>query len=302
MYILETIGLCHQFNRGDRVVNELNLRVPRGSIYGFLGPNGAGKTTTLRLVLGLIRQQSGQIHIFGKPLGHNRVAILKQIGSLIDSPSFYGHLTAAENLMVYQKLYQCPKGRINQVLEMVGLPNTGNKKAGRFSLGMKQRLGIAIALLHNPGFLILDEPTNGLDPNGMIEIREMLIRMNREHGISVLVSSHLLAEMEKLVSHVGIIDKGRLIYEGTLGELRDKRHQALQVSWEVSDAARAMEILMGRHVAEKLNDNRLITSDLTKSQIGAINRELVEAGISVSGISGNNKDLENIFIDLIGKS
>ncbi|KAA0989180.1 ABC transporter ATP-binding protein [Dyadobacter aurulentus] len=302
MYILETIGLCHQFNRGDRVVNELNLRVPRGSIYGFLGPNGAGKTTTLRLVLGLIKQQRGQIHIFGKPLGHNRVAILKQIGSLIDSPSFYGHLTAAENLMVYQKLYQCPKDRIREVLEMVGLPNTGNKKAGRFSLGMKQRLGIAIALLHNPGFLILDEPTNGLDPNGMIEIREMLIRMNREHGISVLVSSHLLAEMEKLVSHVGIIDKGRLIYEGTLGELRERRHQALQVSWEVSDAARAMEILMGRHLAEKLNDNRLITSGLTKSQIGAINRELVEAGISVSGISGNNKDLENIFIDLIGKS
>jgi ABC-type multidrug transport system ATPase subunit len=300
VYILETNGLRHQFSRGDYVVNGLDLRVPEGSIYGFLGPNGAGKTTTLRLILGLLKRQGGQIDIFGKPLEHHRVAILKKTGSLIDSPSFYGHLTAVENLLVFQKLYQCRKARINEVLELVGLTDTGTKNAGRFSLGMKQRLGIAIALLYNPPFLILDEPTNGLDPNGMIEIREMLIRINQQQGVSILVSSHLLAEMEKLVSHVGIINKGQLVYQGTLGQLMAKRQQALQIVWDTSDSARAMEVLNGRHTAQKLDESKLVTPDLTKMQIGAINRELVEAGVAVYEISGNNKDLESIFINLIG--
>ncbi|SKB77943.1 ABC transporter ATP-binding protein [Dyadobacter psychrophilus] len=228
MYILETNGLSHQFDGDGLVVNELAMRVPKGSIYGFLGPNGAGKTTTLRLILGLIKKQTGQIHIDGRPMEQNRVAILKEVGSLIDSPSFYGHLNAAENLRVFQKLYQSPKERIHEVLELVGLSRTGNKKAGRFSLGMKQRLGIAIALLHDPRFLILDEPTNGLDPGGMFEIRELLGRMNQQHGISILISSHLLSEMEKLVSHVGIINKGQLIFEGTLDALVAKSEHNLE--------------------------------------------------------------------------
>lgn len=301
MYILQTNGLCHQFGRGDRVVNELTLRVPQGSIYGFFGPNGAGKTTTLKLILGLIKKQTGQIHIYGKPLEQNRVSILKQIGSLIDSPSLYGHLTAVENLLVFQKLYQCRKERIDQVLGLVGLSRTADKKVGRFSLGMKQRLGIAIALLHNPSFLILDEPTNGLDPSGMLEIREMLSRMNQQHGISILVSSHLLSEMEKLVSHVGIINKGQLIYEGALDDLMAKSRQTSKVIWNTSNAAKAMETLSGRHNAEKLDENKLITPNLPKSQIDEMNRELLGADVSVYSISGNNKDLESIFIDLIGK-
>ncbi|WAC12514.1 ABC transporter ATP-binding protein [Dyadobacter pollutisoli] len=300
MYIIQTNGLCHQFGRGDRVVNELTLRVPQGSIYGFFGPNGAGKTTTLKLILGLIKKQTGQIHIYGKPLEQNRVSILKQIGSLIDSPSLYGHLTAVENLLVFQKLYQCRKERIDQVLELVGLSRTADKKVGRFSLGMKQRLGIAIALLHNPSFLILDEPTNGLDPSGMLEIREMLSRMNQQHGISILVSSHLLSEMEKLVSHVGIINKGQLIYEGALDDLMAKSRQTSKVIWNTSNAAKAMETLSGRHNAEKLDENKLITPNLPKSQIDEMNRELLGADVSVYSISGNNKDLESIFIDLIG--
>jgi ABC-2 type transport system ATP-binding protein len=300
MYIIQTNGLCHQFGRGDSVVNELTLRVPQGSIYGFFGPNGAGKTTTLKLILGLIKKQTGQIHIYGKPLEQNRVSILKQIGSLIDSPSLYGHLTAVENLLVFQKLYQCRKERIDQVLELVGLSRTADKKVGRFSLGMKQRLGIAIALLHNPSFLILDEPTNGLDPSGMLEIREMLSRMNQQHGISILVSSHLLSEMEKLVSHVGIINKGQLIYEGALDDLMAKSRQTSKVIWNTSNAAKAMETLSGRHNAEKLDENKLITPNLPKSQIDEMNRELLGADVSVYSISGNNKDLESIFIDLIG--
>lgn len=300
MNILETHGLYHKFGREDPVINGLSLCVPEGSIYGFLGSNGAGKTTTLRLILGLIRTQVGQIHIFGKPLEHHRESILKNTGSLIDSPSFYGHLTAAENLRVYQKVYQCNGARINEVLQVVGLARTGSKPANRFSLGMKQRLGIAIALLHSPRFLILDEPTNGLDPNGMIEIREMLIELNRQQGISMLVSSHILAEMEKLVSHVGIINKGQLIYEGSLARLTTRRQQGMQTIWETSDSIRAMEILRGRYYAEKLDDSRLVIADLNKAQVGSVNRDLVEGGVSVYEINSSNNDLESIFINLTG--
>ncbi|WP_254412721.1 ABC transporter ATP-binding protein [Dyadobacter diqingensis] len=300
MNILETNGLYHQYGREEHVINGLNLCVPQGSIYGFLGPNGAGKTTTLRIILGLIKCEVGQIHIFGKSLAHNREVILKNIGSLIDSPSFYGHLTAAENLQVFQRIYQCQRSRINEVLEVVGLARTGNKKAGRFSLGMKQRLGIAIALLHNPRFLILDEPTNGLDPNGMIEIREVLLNLNRQQGISILVSSHILAEMEKLVSHVGIVNKGQLIYEGSLGHLMNERQQGLQTIWETSDSVKAMEILDGRYNAKKLDESRLVINELNRLEVSFVNRNLVEAGVSVYEINSNNKDLESIFINLIG--
>lgn len=171
MYSIETKDLTHQFSESEIVLNGLNIQVPKGSIYGFLGPNGAGKTTTLRLILGLLKKQKGNITIFDKSFETARIEILSSIGSLIESPSLYAHLTASENLSILQKVYQCPKERIKEVLGIVGLADTGKKKAGKFSLGMKQRLSIAMALLHNPNLLILDEPTNGLDPNGIIEIR-----------------------------------------------------------------------------------------------------------------------------------
>ena len=179
MYCIETKNLTHKFTEHDAVLRAINMQVPQGSIYGFLGPNGAGKTTTLKLVLGLLKKQEGEIFIFNKPFANNRIELLKNIGSLIESPSLYGHLTATENLKVWQKLFQCPKTRIQEVLEIVGLTNTGNKKASNFSLGMKQRLSIAVALLHNPSLLLLDEPTNGLDPNGIIEMRELLKQLNK---------------------------------------------------------------------------------------------------------------------------
>ncbi|HEV7231702.1 MAG TPA: ATP-binding cassette domain-containing protein, partial [Bacteroidia bacterium] len=169
MYCIETSNLSHFFSARERTLNKINLQVPVASIYGFLGPNGAGKTTTLRLMLGLLKKQEGEISVFGKPFGSNRVEILSQVGSLIESPSFYGHLTAHENLSVLQKIYRCPKARISEVLELTGIAHTGTKKTGQFSLGMKQRLSIAMALLNNPALLIMDEPTNGLDPNGIIE-------------------------------------------------------------------------------------------------------------------------------------
>ncbi|HEY4107639.1 ABC transporter ATP-binding protein [Puia sp.] len=220
---LETTGLSHRFSGDAPVLSGLDLRVPERSIYGFLGPNGAGKTTTLRLVLGLLKKQQGEIRVFGKPFAENRMAILPKLGSLIESPSVYSQLTAVENLRVLQKIYRCPPDRIGHVLRLTGLADTGKKKAGRFSLGMKQRLGIAIALLNDPALLILDEPTNGLDPEGIIEMRELFRELNRQ-GVTLLVSSHLLAEMEKLVTHLGIIHKGQLLFQGTLETLREGRN------------------------------------------------------------------------------
>ena len=226
-YSLETAGLSHRFSR-SLVLDHIDLRVPEGSIYGFLGPNGAGKTTTLRLVLGLLAKQEGCILFFGQPFEEHRMATLKRLGTLIESPSVYGQLTAAENLAVWQKLYRCPKERIATVLQWVGLADTGRKKAGHFSMGMKQRLGIAVALLNDPALLVLDEPTNGLDPGGMKEVRQLLQRLNREQGVTILLSSHLLHEMEKLVTHTGIINKGRLVYQGPLDELKSRHSGDLE--------------------------------------------------------------------------
>jgi lantibiotic transport system ATP-binding protein len=218
-YCLETTNLSHQWNARTPVLNDINLRVPKDSIYGFLGPNGAGKTTTLKLILGLLKKQQGEISLFGQNWEEHRLEILHRIGSLIESPSLYAQLTASENLLVLQRIYRCPKKRIDDVLTLTGLTDTGSKKAGKFSFGMKQRLAIAIALLNDPALLILDEPTNGLDPEGIIEMRELLKALNKR-GVTILISSHLLGEMEKLITHTGIIHKGKMLFQGTLDELR----------------------------------------------------------------------------------
>src|SRR5690606_4725776 len=172
--IIETSGLDFSFKKGIKTLDDLYMLVTSGNIYGFLGPNGAGKTTTLRLLLGLLRNQVGRINLFGKDFQPNRIELLKRIGSLIEQPSLYLHLTARENLEIYRAIYNCDKKRVGEVLQLVDLNKTGNKKTKQFSLGMKQRLSVAVALLHKPELLILDEPTNGLDPNGIIETRELL--------------------------------------------------------------------------------------------------------------------------------
>jgi len=273
--------------------------VPKGSIYGFLGPNGAGKTTTLRLILGLLKRQTGSINVFNVPFDENRIEILNQTGSLIESPSLYSHLTAYENLNVLRKIYQCPESRINDVLELVGLSNTGKKKSGLFSLGMKQRLGIAIALLNNPALLILDEPTNGLDPNGILEIRELLKRINAESGIAIVISSHLLSEIEKLVSHVGIINNGAMLFQGTLSDLKRQKLQASGVLFKTNDAIRSQMILKENGIDTQISDDSLIIPAFEPKQISLLNRKLMEDGIEVHEISPINNDLEKIFMNLV---
>jgi ABC-2 type transport system ATP-binding protein len=298
MHSVETINLSHKFSQNETALNAVNLAVNQGSIYGFLGPNGAGKTTTLKLILGLLKKQHGEILVFGKPFSQHRVETLRDIGSMIESPSIYGHLTATENLRVLQRVYRCPHKRIQEVLDFVGLEKTGKKKTSQFSLGMKQRLSIAIALLHSPALLILDEPTNGLDPNGMIEIRELLQDLNRNYGITILVSSHLLNEIEKFVTHIGIIHRGNLLFQGTLPELVSKQQQQSVTVFETSDNSRAVEIL-NRHTTARVEDGKVVTPLLEKATIANINQALVQNQIDVYEISRVESDLEKIFFDVI---
>jgi ABC-2 type transport system ATP-binding protein len=301
LYCIETIDLTHKFAAGEMALNHVNLQVIEGSIYGFLGPNGAGKTTTLKLILGLLKKQSGEISVFGKPFEANRVETLRRIGSMIESPSIYGHLTAIENLQILQKVYGCPKRRIGEVLELVGLEKTGNKRAAQFSLGMKQRLSIAIALLHSPSLLILDEPTNGLDPNGILEIRELLQNLNANQGITILISSHLLSEIEKLVTDIGIINQGVILFQGTLAELLNKRRQNSFVVFETNDDARALQIIKGFGLNSQAQSGKISTPLLENEQIARINQKLVESGVEVYQIGKIENDLEKIFFDVISE-
>jgi len=299
-YCVETSGLYHQF-RDQTVVDHVSLQVPTRSIYGFLGPNGAGKTTTLRLLTGLLRKQRGAIQLFGKPLEKSRAALLQQTGTMIESPSVYGHLTATENLQVWQSYFRCADQRIPKVLQTVGLANTGSKKAGQFSLGMKQRLGIAIALLHQPQLLILDEPTNGLDPEGIIQIRNLLQQLNQEEGITILVSSHLLSEIEKLVSHLGIIHKGRLLFQGKLEELSQQQNRNSRLRIATNDNERAATIILQSGLTGQIEGEKIFLPVPSNEQIAQLNFSLTQAGISVYELQVNRGDLETIFIDLINQ-
>jgi lantibiotic transport system ATP-binding protein len=299
MFCLETETLSHRFSERELVLRDISLQVPTGSIYGFLGPNGAGKTTTLRLILGLLKKQQGTIRIFNKQFDDHRIEILRNLGSLIESPSLYGHLTATENLRVLQTVYQCPKKRIDEVLEIVGIAGTGNKRVANFSLGMKQRLSIAIALLPNPSLLILDEPTNGLDPNGIIEIRELLKTLNRERGTTIVISSHLLSEIERLVTHLGIIHKGALLFQGTLAELREKQTLGSVIAFHTSNPEKTMAILLSNGLTPTSTQGHIAIPLVEKEIIAGLNRQFMEAGIEVYQIGTVKHDLESIFIDLV---
>jgi ABC-type multidrug transport system ATPase subunit len=279
-------------------LNNINLKVPQGSIYGFLGPNGAGKTTTLKLILGLLKKQEGEILIFNKQFEENRIEILKNIGSLIESPSLYAHLTAKENLKIWQKIYQCENSRIDEVLDIVGLSKTGNKKTAQFSLGMKQRLSIAISLLHNPLLLILDEPTNGLDPSGILEIRELLMKINSELKVSIVISSHLLSEIEKMVTHLGIINNGSILFQGTLDELHFKQKQTSYIVIETNDLSKTIEIIESNNIKPTIVNGQITIPNVDKTIISQLNSQLISNNIDVSQISVIKDDLESIFMNL----
>ncbi|HTJ12448.1 MAG TPA: ATP-binding cassette domain-containing protein [Dinghuibacter sp.] len=298
-YILETKGLSHHFGK-QSILTRLDLRVPPGSIFGFLGPNGAGKTTTLRLILGLLRRQEGSVFFSGKELSGHRVEVLGKVGTLIEQPSLYAHLSGRENLNIYRHIYRATASRVEEVLSLVGLSgDAARKKAGRYSLGMKQRLAIAIALLPRPELLILDEPTNGLDPGGIVEMRELLQKLNREHGVTVLVSSHLLSEVEKLVTHVGIINQGRLVFQGTLSGLQTLKATG-QGGWmiETDDARLGLGILAPHFNARVSGEKALLLNIGSREEAAAANRLLVQAGLPVYQLYQQQDNLETLFMDL----
>lgn len=302
MNCIEVSNLSHRFSAKEVILDKVNLTVSKGSVYGFLGPNGAGKTTTLKLILGLIPKQSGEISIFDEDIRNNRIAVLKRVGSMLESPSLYAHLTATENLKIWQKIYGVNQSRLNEVLHMVGLEGTKSKTAGAFSLGMKQRLGIASAMLHNPELLILDEPTNGLDPNGILEMRSLLLRLNAEFGLILMVSSHLLSEIEKMASHVGIIHQGKMKFEGKLETLTLQKENLNTTLFRCSDVGELKFFSGEKIVSYTKKTGGIAFQGLNQAEISQVNQQLVSYGISVFGIETQMDDLESIFMDMISKS
>lgn len=294
--IIRTDKLSYHYSKSVQTLFDIDLNVQRGTIYGFLGPNGSGKTTTLSLLLGLLKNQQGIIEIFGQQLHSNRIEILKKIGSLIEVPSLYSHLTAKENLEVYRTVYGASKSRVEEVLQIVGLGDTKNKTAKRFSLGMKQRLAIALALLPNPELLVLDEPSNGLDPGGIIELRQLIKKLNKDYGMTIVISSHLLGEVEKMVSHVGIIYKGKMLFQGSLPELHLFQQKGSKLLINTSDNESALQLLRD-YSPEKTGDSFSLPFE-NLNQVASINRMLTQNNLDVYLLYPEENDLERLFIDI----
>jgi len=293
--VISTEGLSFHFGN-QQVVKSVSLQVPEGSIYGFLGPNGAGKTTTIKLLLNLLHAEQGSIHIFGQELVGNRIEILRQIGSLIEQPAIYSHLSGRENLCNRALLLQIPQKRVDEMLDLVQLKAAANKKAGQYSLGMKQRLGIALALLSDPKLLILDEPTNGLDPNGIIEIRQLLMKLVHEQGKTVFISSHLLAEIDRMATHVGIINHGAMVFQGTLAELEGLSKPLIQVELETNTEAATTLLKNNNFSVADVKGNIVLIDYASKEQMGQINALLNKNNFMVYSIAKIQKDLEDLFL------
>ena len=295
--IVATDNLSKEYD-GVYRVQELDIRIKEGDIYGFLGPNGAGKSTTMKMLLGLVKPTSGTIEIMGKPFNEkNRRDILSSVGSLIESPSYYGHLTGRENMEIIRRLLDLPKKNIEEAVHIVRMENQMEKKVKNYSLGMKQRLGIAMALARFPKLLILDEPTNGLDPAGIEEMRELIKMLPKQYGMTVMISSHILSEIDQMATVVGIINQGCRIFQERMSVLDMQREP--QIILRTSDNNHAFQLL------KKANPQRttdgLQIGALTDEQTGAVVQCLCSNGISVYRVEEHRESLEDIFLNLTGK-
>jgi ABC-type multidrug transport system ATPase subunit len=290
--VIETRGLTKRYGEAIVAVDALALRVRRGEVYGFLGPNGAGKTTTLRMLLGLVRPTSGQATVLGAPPGSPQG--LARIGALVEAPAFYPYLSGRDNLRVLAGYAGVAEDRVEAVLDEVRLTGRGDDRSATYSLGMKQRLGVAAALLKDPELLILDEPTNGLDPAGMAEMREF-IRSLGEGGRTVVLSSHLMGEIEQVSDRVGVIRGGALVAEGTVDELRGRAGLRVRADPQ-AEAARLIGALPDVHGVTAVEGLLDVTVDTGRAP--AINRALVEAGIAVSELYAQKASLEDVFLEL----
>jgi len=300
MMVLETNNLTKKY-KTQIAVNKLSMHVKKGQIYGLLGRNGAGKTTTLRMVMGLLKPTSGDVIMFGDKLGAHNQGMYKRIGALIEAPAFYENLTAKENLEIIASLRGIHNSKaVQNALELVNLENEIKKKVGKFSLGMKQRLGIALALMHEPEFIILDEPTNGLDPIGIQQMRLIYRNLCNEKGVTILMSSHILSEIEQLSDTVGIIHQGNLIEEISMEEIRKRnRHYVKMV---VSNAAQAIPVLEKQLALTDFDveNNNILKIYEIERDMAQINRQLNIANIGVFEISMNKGNLEEYFVKKTG--
>jgi ABC-2 type transport system ATP-binding protein len=295
-HAIETCGLTRRFGT-QLAVDDLNLLAPEAGVYGFLGPNGAGKTTTIRMLLGLIRPDAGEVRLFGAPLAAARPPLTRMVGALVETPSLYPHLTGRENLEATRRLLGAPRGLIDGALEIVKLAQDAHRRVREYSMGMRQRLGLALALLNKPRMLILDEPTNGLDPAGIHEMRDLIRRLPAEFGASIFLSSHLLGEVEQIASHIGIIHHGRLLFQGTLAELQARRQERLTIG--VNQPELAMRRLTDAGwSAQKRDDGLLTVSAATRDAAALINSLLVNQGLEVFHIALAQASLEDIFLTL----
>jgi ABC-type multidrug transport system ATPase subunit len=293
---IATSGLTRRFGQLT-AVDRLDLRVPRKCVYGFLGPNGAGKTTTIRLLLGLIRPDAGEVHLFGEPLNRNRLATLRRVGALVESPSLYPNLTGRENLELTRRLTGGDRAQIEAVLDTVHLREAADRRVRGYSNGMRQRLGLALALLNGPDLLILDEPTNGLDPSGIQEMRELISRLPAEYDVTVFLSSHLLAEVEQVATHIGIIQEGRLRFQGTQEELHAEMEEQVVLGVDQPEKTRLLLEQAG-WMAHSNGGHRVTVAANGRSDAAMINSCLVQEGVNVFHLSLEQPTLEDIFMTL----
>jgi ABC-type multidrug transport system ATPase subunit len=302
MLAVATTGLTKQFRGGQLAVNEVDLAVPAGSVYGFLGPNGSGKTTTIRMLLGLIRPTAGSHQVLGLAMPQRLAEALPLVGSLVEGPAFYPHLSGRANLARLDAADRTAnpatsRARIDQALDRVGLLAAADKRYKAYSLGMKQRLGIATSLLRPRRLVVLDEPTNGLDPQGTREVRSLIRRIAAD-GTTVFVSSHQLTEVEQICTHVGVMRAGRLVFQGPLAQLRG---QAARVLIRTSQPDRAAEVLTGLGLSGVARDDHDVTAELGDMLPEVINERLVRAGVPVAGLETPRRSLEDEFVDLTGE-
>lgn len=287
---------------GDLIaVDDVSLEVPQGAVYGFLGPNGAGKSTTIRLLLGLIRPDAGDVRLFGQPLGGNRIALLRRVGALVEGPSLYPHLTGRENLEITRRLIDATTDQRERALRLVHLEDAAGRPVKTYSTGMKQRLALALALMPEPDLLILDEPTNGLDPSGMREIREMITTLADALNITVFLSSHLLTEVEQVATHIGIIQGGRLRFQGTLDALHAEAVN--QLTLEVDQPGRAIKLLQREGWTVRTNSgHRVLLNVNGPADSALVNAKLVRGAVGVSHLSLARPTLEDIFLAVTEES
>jgi len=299
MESITTKGL--NYTLGDKtILNNISLSVPEGSIYGYLGRNGAGKSTTIKLLLGLLEETGDKIFIRNKSLKHNRTEILSETGNLIESPCFYTKLSVFENLKYLDIIYGRGTKRIDEVLELVDLHREKKKKASALSMGMKQRLGIAMAIFHDPKLLILDEPLNGLDPQGIFEMRKLFQYLNGQ-GKTIFLSSHILSELEKTATHIGIIEGGQMIFQGTKDELLSQVER--EVLLKINNPENALSVLKGTSFSASQNSPDKISVKINDDKaFHTLLKTLIDSGIEIYEIDSQSANLEQIFINLISKN